>query len=163
PAPAPAPAQAVWTAALARALARPICRVRQIARRPPPAANRAPVQIPAPTAPPVRLAPPVPAARAVRAARIDFCNAATVRRGSGLPGRFASCLRPLGRSPRRRRNLGDAGVPKAQETIGGATMSFVRYSILLLSLAFASGVTAEGTGPTQPDKARQHPLDNREP
>ena len=35
--------------------------------------------------------------------------------------------------------------------------------ILLLSLAFASGVMAEGTGPTQPDKARQHPLDNSEP
>ncbi len=42
-------------------------------------------------------------------------------------------------------------------------MNFVRYGILLLSLAFASGVMAEGTGPTQPDKARQHPLDNSEP
>ena len=40
-------------------------------------------------------------------------------------------------------------------------MNFVRYGILLLSLAFASGVMAEG--PTQPDKARQHPLDNSEP
>ena len=42
-------------------------------------------------------------------------------------------------------------------------MNFVRYGILLLSLAFASGVMAEGTGPTQPDKARQHPLDNSPP
>ncbi len=42
-------------------------------------------------------------------------------------------------------------------------MNFLRYGILLLSLAFASGVMAEGTGPTQPDKARQHPLDNSEP
>jgi len=42
-------------------------------------------------------------------------------------------------------------------------MSMLRLSILLVSLAGASTVIAGGTGPTHPDKARQHPLDNSEP
>ncbi|MCQ4302531.1 hypothetical protein C1170_07130 [Stutzerimonas frequens] len=42
-------------------------------------------------------------------------------------------------------------------------MSILRDGMLLLSLAFAVGAMADGTGPTQPDKARQHPLDNSAP
>ena len=42
-------------------------------------------------------------------------------------------------------------------------MSILRDGMLLLSLAFAAGAMADGTGPTQPDKARQHPLDNSAP
>ena len=42
-------------------------------------------------------------------------------------------------------------------------MSMLRLSILLVSLAGASVVMADGTGPTHPDKARQHPLDSSEP
>ncbi|MCQ4296001.1 hypothetical protein NAU58_10465 [Pseudomonas stutzeri] len=42
-------------------------------------------------------------------------------------------------------------------------MSMLRLSILLASLAGASVAMADGTGPTQPDKPRQHPLDNSEP
>ncbi|EWC43233.1 hypothetical protein [Stutzerimonas stutzeri] len=42
-------------------------------------------------------------------------------------------------------------------------MGMLRLSILLVSLAGASTALAEPTGPTHPEKARQHPLDNREP
>ncbi|MDH2245470.1 hypothetical protein N5J76_04265 [Pseudomonas sp. GD03855] len=42
-------------------------------------------------------------------------------------------------------------------------MSMLRLSILLVSLAGASAVMSDGTGPTHPEKARQHPLDSSEP
>lgn len=42
-------------------------------------------------------------------------------------------------------------------------MSMLHLSILLISLTGASVVMADGTGPTHPDKARQHPLDSSEP
>ncbi|RRU76979.1 hypothetical protein EGJ05_06225 [Stutzerimonas xanthomarina] len=42
-------------------------------------------------------------------------------------------------------------------------MGMLRLSILLVSLAGATSALAEITGPTNPEKARQHPLDNREP
>ncbi len=42
-------------------------------------------------------------------------------------------------------------------------MGMLRLSILLVSLVGASSALAETTGPTNPEKARQHPLDNREP
>ncbi|HBW07537.1 MAG: hypothetical protein JL55_32145 [Pseudomonas sp. BICA1-14] len=42
-------------------------------------------------------------------------------------------------------------------------MGMLRLSILLVSLAGATSALAETTGPTNPEKARQHPLDNREP
>ena len=35
--------------------------------------------------------------------------------------------------------------------------------LLLAALAAAPGAFAETAGPAQPDKPRQHPLDNREP
>ncbi|KIZ35014.1 hypothetical protein [Stutzerimonas stutzeri] len=42
-------------------------------------------------------------------------------------------------------------------------MGMLRLSILLVSLVGASTALGETTGPTNPEKARQHPLDNREP
>jgi len=42
-------------------------------------------------------------------------------------------------------------------------MGMLRLSILLVSLAGASSALGETTGPTNPEKARQHPLDSREP
>jgi hypothetical protein len=42
-------------------------------------------------------------------------------------------------------------------------MGMLRLSILLVSLAGATSALAETTGPTNPEKARQHPLDSREP
>ncbi len=41
-------------------------------------------------------------------------------------------------------------------------MGMLRLSILLVSLVGASTALGETTGPTNPEKARQHPLDNRE-
>lgn len=42
-------------------------------------------------------------------------------------------------------------------------MTMLRLSILLVSLLGAASALAENTGPTNPEKARQHPLDSREP
>lgn len=42
-------------------------------------------------------------------------------------------------------------------------MGMLRLSILLVSLVGASAALAETAEPTKPEKARQHPLDNREP
>lgn len=42
-------------------------------------------------------------------------------------------------------------------------MGMLRLSILLVPLLGATSALAETTGPTNPEKARQHPLDNREP
>jgi hypothetical protein len=42
-------------------------------------------------------------------------------------------------------------------------MDLLRMSILLVPLLGATSALAEPTGPTNPEKARQHPLDNREP
>ncbi|MCQ2039992.1 MULTISPECIES: hypothetical protein [Stutzerimonas stutzeri subgroup] len=42
-------------------------------------------------------------------------------------------------------------------------MGMLRLSILLVSLAGASTALGETTGPTNPEKARQYPLDSREP
>jgi len=42
-------------------------------------------------------------------------------------------------------------------------MDLLRMSILLVPLLGATSALAEPTGPTNPEKARQHPLDSREP
>ncbi len=42
-------------------------------------------------------------------------------------------------------------------------MDLLRMSILLVPLLGATSALAETTGPTNPEKARQHPLDSREP
>ncbi|MBD3874049.1 hypothetical protein [Stutzerimonas kunmingensis] len=42
-------------------------------------------------------------------------------------------------------------------------MDLLRMSILLVPLLGATSALAEPTGPTNPEKARQHPLENREP
>ncbi len=39
----------------------------------------------------------------------------------------------------------------------------LRLSFFVTSLALASTAFATGTGPTLPEKSREHPLDNREP
>ncbi|WP_413042708.1 hypothetical protein [Pseudomonas sp. YJ42] len=39
----------------------------------------------------------------------------------------------------------------------------LRLPILVAGLVLASAVLATGTGPTLPEKSREHPLDNREP
>lgn len=39
----------------------------------------------------------------------------------------------------------------------------LRLSIFVASLALASAALATGTGPTLPEKSREHPLDTREP
>lgn len=39
----------------------------------------------------------------------------------------------------------------------------LRLSFFLASLALATAASATGTGPTLPEKSREHPLDNREP
>lgn len=39
----------------------------------------------------------------------------------------------------------------------------LRLSFFVASLALASAALATGTGPTLPEKSREHPLDNREP
>ncbi|MGE4404438.1 hypothetical protein [Pseudomonas sp.] len=42
-------------------------------------------------------------------------------------------------------------------------MSVLRCCVLFLALLGSQAVLAGGTGPTHPQKARQHPLDSREP
>jgi len=42
-------------------------------------------------------------------------------------------------------------------------MSALRCCVLLVALAGSQVVPAGGTGPTHPEKARQHPLDSSEP
>ncbi|AHL73861.1 hypothetical protein CH92_01635 [Stutzerimonas stutzeri] len=39
----------------------------------------------------------------------------------------------------------------------------LRFPIFAASLVLASAALATGTGPTLPEKSREHPLDNREP
>ncbi|MBA1278858.1 hypothetical protein [Stutzerimonas stutzeri] len=39
----------------------------------------------------------------------------------------------------------------------------LRIPLFLATLALASAAMATGTGPTLPEKSREHPLDNREP
>lgn len=39
----------------------------------------------------------------------------------------------------------------------------LRVPIFVASLVLASAASATGTGPTLPEKSREHPLDNREP
>ncbi|UPQ83128.1 hypothetical protein M0M42_01560 [Pseudomonas knackmussii] len=39
----------------------------------------------------------------------------------------------------------------------------MRLPLLIASLALVSSAFATGTGPTMPEKTREHPLDNREP
>ncbi|PNG11207.1 hypothetical protein CXK94_01110 [Stutzerimonas stutzeri] len=42
-------------------------------------------------------------------------------------------------------------------------MSVLRWCVLFLALLGSQAVVAGGTGPTHPQKARQHPLDSSEP
>ena len=39
----------------------------------------------------------------------------------------------------------------------------LRIALFLATLGLASTAVATGTGPTLPEKSREHPLDNREP
>ncbi|WP_217477525.1 hypothetical protein [Stutzerimonas stutzeri] len=39
----------------------------------------------------------------------------------------------------------------------------LRLGFFIASLMLASSASATGTGPTLPEKSREHPLDNREP
>jgi hypothetical protein len=80
-----------------------------------------------------------------------------------LPGRSAFATNRSAARCAAAETFVGAHVPKADNSYRRCTMSMLRLSVLLASLIGASSVLAETTGPTNPDKARQHPLDNREP
>src|SRR5690606_313011 len=54
--------------------------------------------------------------------------------------------------------LGAAG----GQSCNGGRMN-VRHFLLVAILGVATGAMADNTGPTHPEKSREHPLDNREP